>query len=363
MPTTSPNMSMQIPIVGVTPAPDWASLIVSCFNVIDAHDHTTGAGLPITPGAININSALTFGGNNATALRAARFSAQVSAIAATGAELNEIYVAGVDLYYNDGAGNQIRITQSGSVSGSAGTITGLPSGTASAAYSAGSAKFIFQSATNTSADMDFGAAIMRNATASSFGLTLQPPTLASNYSITLPPLPVSQKIMTLDASGIMTAAYVTDNSTLEVSANSLRVKNNGITPAKLSVLNQTLSSSTGVYTNATTGYTTVTSASITTAGSPVYIALQSDGSGSISQLDAFPSGAVAVYQILRNSTEIATGLWTNAAPVSSIVHMDTLVTAGTYTYTLKAKVLVSGSGKTVEIDYAKLLLREAWGGY
>src|SRR5579859_5246417 len=130
--STTPNMNLVVPTVGVDPGPDYATNINNDLALIDSHTHAAGSGVPITPAAININSNLSFGNYSATNLQATQFTAQ-TALSTLGA----IYVIGVDLYYNDGNGNVIRITQSGSVTGSTGTITGLPSGTASASYSAG----------------------------------------------------------------------------------------------------------------------------------------------------------------------------------------------------------------------------------
>lgn len=194
-------MNLVIPVPGNDPGPDWANNLNISLTTIDLHDHSTGKGVQVTPSGLNINADLPFNNYNITLPKTVRFTAQVSALSAVSPNLNCLYVAGVDLYYNDGNGNQIRITQTGSVTGSSGTITGLPSGTASAAYSAGT--FTFQSATLTSANIDAGSYVLRNNTASSFGLTLQPPTLASNYSLTLPSLPAQTNVMSLTSAGVI----------------------------------------------------------------------------------------------------------------------------------------------------------------
>lgn len=197
--TISPNMNLPVPVTGVDSGPDWANNLNSCFSIVDQHNHSSGSGVQITPAGLNINSDLAINGNNLTLIRSVRFSPQLSALSLP-ADVGCLYEAGVDLYYNDGAGNQIRITQSGSVSGSTGTITGLPSGTASASYGGGT--FVFQSATSTSAVIDGGSFILRNNTASSKGLTLSPPNaMGANYGLTLPSIPGSQSFLTLDASG------------------------------------------------------------------------------------------------------------------------------------------------------------------
>lgn len=226
-------MSLPVPSVGTTDGPQYAIDINSCMSVIDAHDHTPGNGVQITPSGLDINAELTVNNNDITAIKSARFQIQGSPLSGP-SDLGCLYESGVDLYFNDGNGNQIQITSGGGIAGTPGSISGLVS-PASASYSAVSGKFVWQSAALTAANMDFGSAIMRNGSASSFGLTLSPPTLGSNYSLVLPPLPVSQKFMTLDASGNMSAPWAVDNSSLEIaSSTTLQVKAGGITAAMLS---------------------------------------------------------------------------------------------------------------------------------
>ncbi len=197
----SPNMNMPVPNVGVDPGPDWATNVNACLSIIDGHNHALGTGVQINPNGININADLTFNNNNGIGFRAVRFSPQGTPLS-TPADIGELYEVGVDLWYNDGAGNQIRITQGGTVTGATGTITGLPSGTASASYAAGT--FVFESATATPATIDAGSIIIRNETPSGNGITLQAPnSLPGNYSITLPVLPSQQEPVTIDNAGNM----------------------------------------------------------------------------------------------------------------------------------------------------------------
>lgn len=227
----TPNMNLPNPVPGVDPGPDYADNLSNSLNIIDQHNHSPGSGVQITTSGINIAADFLINNNNLTTVKSLRFQPQVSALAGV-SDIGCLYEAGVDLYYNDGSGNQIRITQSGSVTGATGTITGLPSGTASASYGAGT--FVFQSATNTSAVLDFGSAILRNNTAGSKGLTLSPPTaMAADYSIVLPTLPSSQKIMTLDNLGNMAAPYLIDGTTLTITSNIIQVKNQGIAAAQI----------------------------------------------------------------------------------------------------------------------------------
>lgn len=226
---TTTYMSMPSPIPTQQVGPEWAYDISACLNIVDQHNHSAGQGQQIQPNGMNINDDLPFNSNNATLLRTLRFDPQASTITNAAPDVGALYVVGNELYYNDvTGGNQIQITTNGNVNAGAGSISGLPSGTASAAYNSGT--FTWQSATNTAANMDFASAILRNSSASSFGLTLNPPAaMGADFSLTLPSLPVSvTKIMQMDTSGNMSAAIVVDNSTLQLVSNTLSIKNSGV---------------------------------------------------------------------------------------------------------------------------------------
>lgn len=196
--TISPNMNLPIPNVGEAAGPNWAEDYNECLTQIDAHTHSAGEGVPITPDAIDINADLPMNGYDLTDADAVTFQARVSALTSL---LKSLQVVSADLYFIDGNGNSVRITQSGSVTGSSGTITGLPSGTASASFSGGT--FLWQSATNTPATMDSGPLIIRSTTASSNGVTLSArSTQPSNYNIFWPlAAPAANQLPISDASG------------------------------------------------------------------------------------------------------------------------------------------------------------------
>lgn len=203
MSTTTSNMGLVLPTPGVDPGPTYAQENNTAFTTIDSHNHSNGKGVPITPSGLSITSDLSFLLNNATNLRSVRFSAQASPLTGSAPDLDCLYVSGVDLYYNDGNGNQVQITSGGSVLGSTGTITGLPSGTAGAAYSATPKSFIFSSATSVPANLDLASAILRNLSTPTNAITLAVPgSLASAFTITLPSAaPGSTQLMQMDASG------------------------------------------------------------------------------------------------------------------------------------------------------------------
>lgn len=224
----SPYMTLPVPVTGVDPGPDYANNVNASLNIIDQHNHTPGSGQLITPAAMNINANLPFNDNSLTGAMTVRFQPQLSTIPATGLNLGCIYEAGVDLYYNDGSGNIIRLTQSGAIAGPPGSISNLAP-PASASYNSVSGTFVFQSAATTSANLDGASITLRDFTPSSPGLTLSPPAgLGADYTITLPTLPPQQSFVTLDQFGNMAAPWTVDNSSIIISSNQLTVNSAGI---------------------------------------------------------------------------------------------------------------------------------------
>lgn len=196
--TNTPNMGLIVPGVGSEAGPDYAIEINNDLNIVDVHDHSPGSGVPITPSGLNINAELTFNNQSATSLASLTLVPQTI----TPVSISTLYNSGGDLFFIDGLGNNIPITSLGSVAGTPGSIANLVS-PASASYVAISQKFVWQSGANTAADMDFGAAIMRNLSPNStYSLTLQPPAALSNdYVITLPTQPTVTSFLTMDNAG------------------------------------------------------------------------------------------------------------------------------------------------------------------
>lgn len=342
----TPNMSLNVPVVGNEPGPLYATDVNNSLVLIDAHSHVAGQGVLITPAALNINADLTFQNNNAINLRSSRYTSQVSPLALP-ADIGCIYVSGVDLYYNDVSGNQIRITQSGSVAGASGTITGLPSGTASASYAAGT--FTFQSATATSANIDGGSFVLRNATPSSFGLTLQPPNaMTSNYTVTLPaPNNLgSTGVLIYDTSqniGFVTYDQVGQNMT-SVGADAIQASTTRPVGSPAGLGGIAVSPSCGNFISNSSSFANIgVSATITTSGRPVKLGLQSDFSGNRSFVDN--AGNIMLTQWVRNGVGLnndLVGIGSDVAiPPGSFGLID-FVAAGTYTYQFQIRA-TSGS--------------------
>ncbi len=372
--TISPNMGLPVPTVGEDPGPDWATNLNASLSAIDSHNHSSGQGVPITPDGISINSDLSMNNNDLSSVRSVRFTPQSGAIADP-TDLGCLYENGVDLYYIDGAGNQVRITQSGSVSGSAGTITGLPSGTASAAF-AGST-FTFQSATATPAAMNVGSVKVSQTSASGKGVTISAAAgQAADFGMSLPAaLPASTKIVSLDSSGNIGATYGVDNTSIEISSSNLQVKDGGITTAKIAdaavtsekvaAPNSSSSSTAATFSTTSTSYVDVTNVtrSFTTTGTkPVLIMFMPDTTGASGAL-SLTGGATAPsaqFQVLRNSTSLGVISIdpTNQMSPSSLNIVDRSPTAGTVTYKLQVKVFAFSGTPTITITNIKMFLCE-----
>lgn len=225
--TYSPSMGLVLPGVGVTPGPQYASDLNASLTILDSHNHSSGSGVQITPAGINVTSDLTMLSHNLTDIRSSRYSVQSSPLALS-TDLAAVYVSGADLYYNDTSGNQVRLTQSGAVAGTPGSIANLVP-PASASYVSLSSSFVFQSGATTPGNIDGASFILRNLLPGSPGLTLSAPVLSGNYTITLPTLPLATSFLTIDNSGNLTPGAVL-SSAYVATAN---IANNAVTPAKI----------------------------------------------------------------------------------------------------------------------------------
>lgn len=369
MPNTNPsaNMLLPVPVVGVDPGPQYATDVNNCLTLVDQHDHSTGKGVQVTPAGLNINADLSFNNNNLISARSLRMQVQPGVLT-LGTDLICFYAVGVDAYYNDGNGNNVRLTQGGAVAGSPGSIANLVS-PASASYNSGNSTFVWQSAANTPANMDGASFIFRNLTANSKGLTLQPPSaMGVDYAITLPALPGTTLPISLDSSGVMSTGQITTAQVAPAAITTSLIATQAITQSLLAArpTGSTVAAG-GVGTSASLGNASFNSTpfidmgisvTITTTGRPVYIGFINDGTA-ISLCQSNAANSVRVF-FTRDSGVTSVGGYTFengtssfSIPVSSFSTID-FPTAGTYTYTAQ----VSVSSVAVAFTYAKLLVYE-----
>lgn len=363
--TTTPNMGLTAPGVGNEPGPAWAQEVNGDLSILDGHNHSQNQGVQIQPNGININADLPFNSNNATLLRTARFVSQGSPITNAAPDVGCLYVSGNELYYNDvSGGHQVQITTSGSVNSGAGSITGLPSGTASASFSGGT--FVWQSATSTPATMDMGTIIVRDTTASGKGVTISAPSaLANNYSLALPSgnAGFNGSMLTSDISGTLSYT-VADDTTISWLAGILAVGTiqtsniaaNAVTRPKLAAVGQQTASISLLNFNSTTvADLTGLSISITTSGRPVVVFLQPQGNsltsvtGSVVVAWGAGSGSLVNFYLVRGATRISNAGNVQTQSGSQILNGNYLFldapAAGTYTY--KMQGIVGNAGDTI----------------
>lgn len=363
--TISPNMGLIVPTPGQDPGPNYASDNSNSLNIIDGHNHSPGHGVPINPNGININADLTMNSNNLTVVKTVNFVAQSVPLPGTTPNLGAIYVAGNELVYNDKVGNVVIITNNGSVNAGAGSITGLPSGTASASYSSGTGTFIWQSATSTPANLDAGSVTIREQVLNGKGVTLSAPTaLAANYSLFfMPALPGSLSLLAVDSAGNLSATIpFPAGNTLSGTS----ITDHTITVAKLAVMatgttvgvgGYALSGSCGGFSATLAAYVPVTnlSVTITTAGRPVKLGLTTpaiSGPPATLVLGAGDVAATMRIAFYRGATQLIQGQYGTNGNIrlsSTDFNYIDLVPAGTYTYTLQA---INENGTTQILDTA-----------
>jgi hypothetical protein len=131
MPTT--NMSLNEPSVGQTSGPDWATETNANWETLDAHDHTSGKGVQLTPSALNINADLEFNQNSATELKNMIFDSSVTPATTS----YSVYQSGGDLYWRNGSGTAVQITSGSNVRTTGGSIDGMSGNDSEAAYGSG----------------------------------------------------------------------------------------------------------------------------------------------------------------------------------------------------------------------------------
>jgi len=266
MSTISPNMGLTISTIGADSGLQWEENLNASMNTLDGHNHSPGSGVPIQPNGLNISADLPFQGNNATLVRALRFSPQVAAIPNSGADIGELYVAGNELYYNDvSGGHQVQLTSAGTVNA---TSSGISSGSATAAFSG--TTLVVKSSSTSYANVDVQSIVLANSGNLTNQLTLQAPSLSGSIAETLPTPPASvTSIMQMDTSGNMSAAMTVDGSTIVNTANVLGVGAASIGPTQLVATPITSSSQIG------SGVVTGTNIAATTVANSNLVALTS----------------------------------------------------------------------------------------
>lgn len=108
---TTSSMGLVLPDPGSTPGPSWATLLNAALTAVDAHDHTPGKGVQVPSAGVLHNADEAWNTHRSTGLRGLTFAGSLP----IDNRVLTLSVAGSDLWFEDGNGNQIPITCSGAM--------------------------------------------------------------------------------------------------------------------------------------------------------------------------------------------------------------------------------------------------------
>lgn len=379
--TTSPNMLLPIPTVGSEPGPQFGYDINTSLTLIDYHDHSSGKGVQITPSGLNISSALSFQGQNATNMGAVIFQNQSSL-----ATLNALYTIGGELWFNDGT-NPVQITLAGSVNA---TSSSLTSGTASAAFSAGVLVVDSVTSNSTPGNIQVGSVLLGNNTAGSNFLTLQPPSLTGGgYTLTLPTIPASTSFLTIDATGVIgeatgvsaaqiASASITGSQLANQTVTATQIANGTITTTQIAsnagILSSQLANAnganttvSGTYSNNTTSFTSIANVfpSNLVSNRPLYFVF----SGPSIVMNDGGSGSTVTFRLINLTDNITYYTWTiplsagttgYTIPISSFNSMaNQNILSSSSNFALQAKVN-SAASASVSVSSGRVMSFFGW---
>lgn len=109
---TLPNMGLITPTLGGDSG-TWDDKINACFALIDAHDHTSGKGVPVPVAGLDIDADLPMANNAVTGIASLAFNA-VTALA-SGSKRLFVSSADNELYWRTNAGTNVKLTDGTSI--------------------------------------------------------------------------------------------------------------------------------------------------------------------------------------------------------------------------------------------------------
>lgn len=109
----TPNMNMTLPTPSLTPGPTWADEVNAAFDVVDAHNHTSGSGVPVPTAGLDIDDDLSLNENALLDADHLGMSQQSSTLGPS--IVDSLYDVNGDLYFNNGAGTPVQVTTGNAV--------------------------------------------------------------------------------------------------------------------------------------------------------------------------------------------------------------------------------------------------------
>ncbi len=120
--STTIFMDLELPTPSQTIGPLWASEINDAFDLVDAHDHSSGKGVKVKPNGLNINDDLDIQQNELLNVGAVELDALNATLSGALNALKLHSYAG-DLYFTNSSGSAVQITSGGSIVSSPGSAS------------------------------------------------------------------------------------------------------------------------------------------------------------------------------------------------------------------------------------------------
>ncbi len=214
MSTILPNMLLELPVRGAPGSGLWADDSDENWQRLDAHDHSSGKGLPVGVAGLSIDGDLSFGGLYApTNLNRITFSS----IAALASNNKSLFVSdgsggltNGELYWRSNAGNNVRVTSGSALNVAAftGGIGGdYTSVSAALNYDNSNVRYTLRQGGGTTwARLATGEVriLETSSTDSVYAGLAAPAALAASYTMTLPlALPASTRSLSLSSAGVI----------------------------------------------------------------------------------------------------------------------------------------------------------------
>lgn len=122
--STTFYMNLSLPTPSVTLGPDWASMLNTALTTLDEHDHTTGKGKKIPFTALSITDDLDLVTNRLVNVLSLKLSNLTAALTSS-TDFNSLQSVNNNLYYVNGAGIPVQITNGGTIMGTQSIVTSL----------------------------------------------------------------------------------------------------------------------------------------------------------------------------------------------------------------------------------------------
>jgi len=204
---TTGNMELDLPVVGSTLGPAWATKINAALERISDHTHTLGDGSAISQAAVTISSDLSFNSYSAIDLVRTGYTDQTAVLADSNIETS-VYSVGGNMFWRTLGGVDVQITDgSGLNLSSLGTIGGDYGGSdpASVIYTNATKIYSFFQESGITASVLMGTLRLSNQSSGSGVVQIQAGASTASYSLSLPSVaPSVATTMQVSGSGAIT---------------------------------------------------------------------------------------------------------------------------------------------------------------